>query len=96
MQREPTRCPVCGRTVEQAASGRGRAKEYHDTCKIVRNAIDEMARNLECVEFAGMDDARCLANELFQYYNGLHVVYMARKREALRCVEAESAAVEAR
>lgn len=83
MQREPTACPVCGKDVEQAETGRGRPREYHQVCRTLRNALDEMARNLECVEFGGLDDARAFANELFCQYNVAHQAFMKLRREAL-------------
>ena len=42
-----------------------------------------MARNLECVEFGGLDDARAFANELFCQYNVAHQAFMKLRREAL-------------
>ena len=94
MQREATMCHVCGKPVEQASTGRGRPREMHQCCKVIRNSLDELARHIEVVDFGDAMHARGLANELFVQYNVLHVEFRRRKREALRCVEGEVATVE--
>lgn len=62
------KCHVCGRPVEQR-QGRGRTKEIHTTCTIVKSRLAELERLFSKMQFADAEHVGQLRGDLFQLRN---------------------------
>lgn len=63
-------CPVCARPLPaKKGTGRGRTKEVHKTCSILRSRMNEMETMLRSMEFGDAAAVKMMRGNLFAMMN---------------------------
>ena len=72
-------CRICGDTIERKASGKGRVPEYHATCKTFAQAMLNMDRALDGIQFARSEHAQTQRSTMMAIINRIPAQYHATR-----------------